>query len=543
MLSEGWRHWPAAATADVELLHVDGRPLRTFASRSPTVVASVERSAQRFPEREAVRDASGALTYRELLYAARTMAGSLQQDAGVRPGDRVALLLSNGITFPVAALAALMTGAIVVPLNTKLRSRELGFELTEATPRVLLCDEEWADSIGPLAPELVAPYVYVGGNGHGHARLDMLVGGDPSRFSAVAIEPADAAFMCFTSGTTGTPKGAISSHFNCTSNVRNFATVSELDEGERTLVTVPLFHVTGLLAQLFLIFEVGGTAVILPRYDPTAALRAIAEQRITHLIAAPTIYATMMEHPDRSAYDVSSVRTIVSGSAPISPPTIERLREWIPGARFQNAYGLTEASSLATAVPFGDALAKVHTIGLPTPVTACRTVQLESGRDAEPGEPGELCIAGPQVTAGYWHRPDATAAAIRDGWLHTGDTATIDEDGFVVLLDRIKDMINRGGEKVFCVEVEAVLYEHPQVLEAAVVGTPDARYGEAVKAVVAPRPGQHIDREELHAFVSERLARYKVPKHVEFVDQLPRNANGKVVKTHLGGGPGTGAAR
>ena len=530
MQSNGWERWPGTVTEGVITVE-QGR--HVWSNRAASVVASVLRSAERHPEKEMLRDPSGALTYREFVEEARRMAARLQLDAGVEKGDRVALLLSNGVRFAVAVIAAHLAGAVVVPLNTKLRLRELELEIRDSQPRALLADEEWWPILEPIRDELEIPAVFVsGGRKPGVRMLESLLAGDATP-GPVELDEHDPAFICYTSGTTGMPKGAVSSHFNCVNNFRNFAAVAGLSHDDRTLVTVPMFHVTGLLAQTFLFVDVGATCVILPRYDPLATLATIERERITHMIAAPTIYITTMEHPERDRFDVSSLRLLNSGSAPISPETVHALREWIPGVEFQNAYGLTETSSIATANPIEDAIRKITSIGLPVPVTACRTVDFVSGRECEPGEAGELLVAGPQVVAGYWQRPDATNESIRDGWLHTGDVASIDNEGYVVLLDRIKDMINRGGEKVYCVEVEAVLFEHPDVLEAAVVGVPDPVYGEAVKAVVAPRPGSELDAGEIRAFVGERLAQFKVPGHVAFVEALPRNPNGKVMKSEL----------
>jgi long-chain acyl-CoA synthetase len=529
MRSDGWERWPGPVSAGVREEH----GLHVWSDRADSVVASVLRSAERHPEKEMVRDPSGALSYREFVEEARRMAARLQLDAGIVKGDRVALLLSNGVRFAVAVIAAQLAGAVAVPLNTKLRLRELEFEVRDSKPKALLVDEEWWPTLEPISDELAIPALYVSGKRRPGVRMldSLLVRG--ATLEPVELDEHDPAFICYTSGTTGVPKGSVSTHFNCVNNFKNFAAVAGLRADDRTLVTVPMFHVTGLLAQTFLFVDVGASCVILPRYDPLAALAAVERERITHVIAAPTIYITMLGHPERDRFDVSSLRLLNSGSAPISPETVHALRKWIPGVEFQNAYGLTETSSIATANPIEEAIRKITSIGLPVPVTSCRTIDVASGRECEPGEPGELLIAGPQVVPGYWERPDATASSIQDGWLHTGDVASIDDEGYVVLLDRLKDMINRGGEKVYCVEVESVLFEHPEVLEAAVIGVPDPVYGEAVKAVVAPRAGAELDADDIRAFVGERLARFKVPGQVAFVEALPRNPNGKVMKSEL----------
>jgi long-chain acyl-CoA synthetase len=276
----------------------------------------------------------------------------------------------------------------------------------------------------------------------------------------------------------------------------------------------------------------GGTTVVMPAFDAGEALRLIDAERITHLVAAPTVLVMMMLRPDyrRSG---ASLQAIGYGGAPIASETVRRLREWLPHCRLHHVYGLTETSSPSTCLPDGDALARVASVGWPIPTAEARTVAPETGRECAPGEVGEIWIRGPMVVPGYWASPEATAAAMGDGWLRTGDLALIDADGYVTIKDRIKDMINRGGEKIFCVEVEEVLCSHPGVLEAAVVGVPDPVYGEAVRACVVPRPGAAVDADDVRTWVRDRLARFKVPREVVVVDALPRNPNGKVVKSLL----------
>jgi long-chain acyl-CoA synthetase len=340
--------------------------------------------------------------------------------------------------------------------------------------------------------------------------------------------------LLYTSGTTGRPKGAILSHLNVVHSCVTFERLYGLHDGERSLVVVPLVHVTGLVAQLWAMIAVTGTTVLLPRFDAGEALRLLAAEEITHLVGAPTVYVMLMARPDHRALPLPRLRVLGYGGAPIATDTVRRLREWLPGARLHNTYGLTETASPATCLSDADALARIDTVGRPVPVGECRTVDPASGREARAGEVGELWIRGPMVVAGYWRNPAATAAAIVDGgWLRTGDLATIDAEGYVAIRDRIKDMVNRGGEKVYCVEVEEVLCAHPGVLEAAVVGLPDPVYGEKVKACLVARPGARLEADDVRTWARERLARFKVPEVVEVLDALPRNPNGKVMKALL----------
>jgi long-chain acyl-CoA synthetase len=269
--------------------------------------------------------------------------------------------------------------------------------------------------------------------------------------------------------------------------------------------------------------------VVMPAFNAAEALRLIDAERITHLVAAPTVLVMLMLQPEYRRAG-ASVRLAGYGGAPIASDTVKQLQAWLPGCRLHNVYGLTETSSPATCLPDGDALRRVSSVGWPIPTAEVRTVDPASGRDSRPDEVGELLIRGPMVVPGYWANPEATAAAMGDGWLRTGDLAKIDGQGYVTIMDRLKDMINRGGEKIFCVEVEEVLCGHPAVLEAAVVGVPDPVYGESVKACVVPRPGATIDPEEIRSWVRGRLATFKVPRDVAVLDALPRNPNGKVIK-------------
>jgi long-chain acyl-CoA synthetase len=336
----------------------------------------------------------------------------------------------------------------------------------------------------------------------------------------------------YTSGTTGRPKGATATHHGVISSAITFERCYGLGDGERTLVAVPLFHVTGLIAQLLTMAHVAGTVVLMPAFGASEALRLLDAERITHMVAAPTVYLMMAMDPAHAGRG-RALRAVGYGGAPVASDTVQLLRAWLPAARLHNTYGMTETCSPATCLPDADALRKVASVGLPVPTAEVRTVRLGDGGDCAADEVGELWIRGPMVVPGYWSNPEATALAIGDGWLRTGDLARIDADGYVTIADRIKDMINRGGEKVYCVEVEEVLCGHPSVLEAAVVGVPDPVYGEAVKACVVPRPGICVDPEDVRRWVRERLARFKVPETVEVLEALPRNPNGKVVKSAL----------
>ena len=537
MRARGVEAWPPELVAGIRAERHLGRDVLCYADRPADLTAILARAVERAPDREAVVDAADRLTWRELQGRVRRLAAGLAR-SGVRPGDRVATLLPNGAPLCLTVFAALELGALAVPLSTKLRRPELRFLLGDAAPRVLVVDPAFYDEVAPLRAELPPMrHVLAGGDrAPDTVRLDdLLIEATRAGVARPETIAADApALLLYTSGTTGRPKGAVATHGNVVHSCVTFERVYGLRDGERSLVVVPLVHVTGLIAQLWAMTAVAGTVVLMPRFDAGEALRLMAAEAITHLVGAPTVYVMLLAHPDHRAAPLPRLRVLGYGGAPMASDTVRRLREWLPGARLHNTYGLTETASPATCLADSDALARIDTVGRPVPVAECRTVDPRSGSDAAAGEVGELWIRGPMVVAGYWGNPAATAAAIvEDGWLRTGDLATIDAQGYVAIRDRIKDMVNRGGEKVYCVEVEEVLCGHPGVLEAAVVGLPDPVYGEKVKACLVPRPGARLEADDVRAWARERLARFKVPEVVEILETLPRNPNGKVMKALL----------
>jgi long-chain acyl-CoA synthetase len=517
--------WPAELTRDlVEETHF-GRRLRCYGNRPHTLTELLDRAVERFPDREAVVDGGERLTWRELQARARRLAASLTRRHGIKPGDRVALLLMNGWPFCAAVFACAQLGAIAVTLNTKLKSMELEFMLQNSGARILLTNPEWWREIEAIRDRLPCEAYY-------QTPYPELFAEPPSQAGPSPAREDDTAFIMYTSGTTGRPKGAMGTHLGIINSAITYERCLGLSGHQRTLVAVPLFHVTGLIAQMLTMAYLGGTTVIMPAFNAAEALRLIEAERITHMVAAPTVLVMLMLQPDYRRVG-SSLQALGYGGAPIASETVKQLREWLPGCRLHNVYGLTETSSPATCLPDRDALTRISSVGWPIPTAEVRTVEVGTERDCDPDEVGELLIKGPMVVPGYWANPEATAASVGDGWLRTGDLAKIDRDGYVTIMDRIKDMINRGGEKIFCVEVEEVLCSHPAVLEAAVVGVPDPVYGESVKACVVPKPGTTIDPEDIRAWVRDRLAKFKVPRDVAVLAALPRNPNGKVVKGML----------
>lgn len=490
------------------------------------------RQARRLPDKVALHDGETGLTYAELAAAALAVGGDLAA-AGVAPGERVGLLLPNVLEFPVAYYGALAAGTVVVPLNTRLTPRELEYIVRDAGLAALVADPAFWTTVEAIRPAL-----------SGLKRL--LVRGDAAPPGAVPFararraaplsaprEPAagDLAQILYTSGTTGLPKGAMMTHANVGFNARSCEHAIGYRESDVTLVAVPLFHVTGLNTQLVAVHAVGGTVTLLAEYRSDRFLARLEADRVTAAVAVPTIFTLLLINPALPRTDLSSLRLVAYGGAPVAPDTVRQLADALGVEQF-NLYGLTETSSLTTVLPSADAFRKLGSVGKPVPGVRVKIVD-DAGRSLPLGESAELAVYGPNVVAGYFGKPEATAASIRDGWLFTGDVARLDAEGYVFVVDRKKDMINRGGEKVFCIEVEAVLNAHPAVLESAVVAHPDPIFGEVVKAVCVLRPGKEATPEAITGFCRERLAEFKVPRIVRFVPELPRNPGGKVIKPRL----------
>ena len=523
--------WPAALTRDLVAETHYGRAMRCYPGRPRTLGEVLDRAAGRVPDRDAVVARERRVTWRELRAEVDRTAAALHIRHGVEPGDRVALLLLNSVQFCVGVFACARLGAVAVTLNTKLRAQELAFMLQNSGARVLLMHDVLWDEIAPIRAVIPCEAIYVEGRTPaGVEPLEALTAraAPPS----VAVGEDDVAFIMYTSGTTGRPKGAMGTHLGIISSNVSFERCMGLRDGDRTLVAVPLFHVTGLIGQFLSMAFVGGTTVIMRTFDAAEAVRLLDAERITHMIAAPTVFTMMRQQPGHRAAG-RTLRTVGYGGAPTPPDGVAAMREWLPTATLQNAYGMTETCSPTTLSPPGEELRRISSVGWPVPIADLRTVDVATGRECEAGEVGELWVSGPMVVPGYWANPEATAASMGDGWLRTGDLARIEADGYVTIMDRIKDMINRGGEKIYCVEVEDVLCAHPAILEAAVVGVPDALYGEAVRACVVPRAGATVDADEVRRWVATRLAKFKVPREVAVMDTLPRNPNGKVIKNEL----------
>ncbi|HEX4817098.1 MAG TPA: class I adenylate-forming enzyme family protein [Nonomuraea sp.] len=485
------------------------------------------------------------ITFEDHFRRAATLAHRLVDEYGVRKGDRVAVAMRNYPEWVIAFSAALAAGAVAVPLNAWWTEAELAYGVRDSGAKVLIADGERAVRLASTGVPLVVTRGEAPAGGRTFADVMGAVAADVS-LPDVDLSPDDPATIFYTSGTTGSPKGALGSHRNVGQAPMTVAyglmratVLAGKDPaaaaGQRriTLLTVPLFHVTGCFSAMATALFSGGGLVLMYKWDPEQALRLIERERVTAMIGVPTNAWQLMSHPDFGKYDLSSLTTLGYGGAPAPPKLLERITESLPNRAPSNGYGMTETTALAIGNGGADYHARPDSIGMPSPVVDVRVVD-PMGTRLPPGEVGELCLRGPNVILGYWNKPEATAQTFVDGWVHTGDLARIDEEGFVYIVDRAKDMVIRGGENVYCAEVEAALFEHPAVDDVAVIGVPHDELGEEVGAVVRLAPGRSATAEQLRAFLADRLATFKIPVHVWFREgELPRNPGGKILKTRL----------
>ena len=544
---------------EMETLAVGGRPTRVYRNAPPSLRALFEASRQ-WAGREFIVYEGERLAYDAHYRAAAALARVLAERFGVGKGDRVAIAMRNLPEWSIAFWAATCLGAIAVPLNAWGTGGDLEYGLSDSEAKVAVMD---AERLGRLEPSYLAKTSLAGLVAVRTSRaalgsalaLEDLIGpaGDYRQLPDAPpppadIAPDDEATILYTSGTTGRPKGALGTHRNILSNLISVGYASARAVVRRTgapapvpadppqpvsLLPAPLFHVTGCHSMLVPILAGGGKLVLMRRWTPERALELIEAERVNRLTAVPAMVWQLLESREFDRRDLSSIESLSYGGAAAAPELTLRVKQHFPLSWPSQGYGATETSSIAAANSAEDYLARPDSVGLPPPVGEIRI----AGPDDESlptGAVGEICVAGPHVVKGYWRQPEATAAAFKDGWYHTGDIGRLDEDGFVFILDRIKDMLIRGGENIYCVEIEDALYSHPDVIEAAVIGLPHRVLGEEVAAVVRLRPGAAVGESELRSHVRRRLAAYKAPVRIDIrFEPLPRNANGKTLKTVL----------
>ena len=544
---------------ETEEVTIDGRVVRVWKQAPPTLpdilTASRAHGDATFLVYEDER-----MTFEEHFRSAAALANVLVDRFGIAKGDRVAIAMRNFPEWAIALWAAAVAGAVVVPLNAWWTGAELEYGLNDSGARVAFVDGQRADRLREHRARMPAlEAVIVARSQHqlddGDLRFEDVVGPLPAdaRLPDIELHPEDGATLFYTSGTTGAPKGALGTHRNICTNQLSLAFVNARGRlrvttigapeaaagspGESTqnayLLSVPFFHATGCHSVLVANTMFGGKLVIMYKWEAGRALELIEREKVTTFGGVPAMVMQVLDHPDFESRDLSSIRSVGYGGAPAPPDLVRRIRAHFPGGNPSNGYGLTETSSVTTMNAGDDYVRKPDSVGPPVAVCDVKVIR-DDGTEAPLGEVGELWIYGPNVVKGYWNKPEATAAAFRDGWLLSGDVARIDDEGFVYIVDRAKDMIIRGGENIYCVEVETALYDHPAVADAAVIAVPHPILGEEPGAIVQLRAGTAVTEAELKAFVAERIAGFKVPVKVWFRDtELPRNPNGKIMKRDL----------
>jgi long-chain acyl-CoA synthetase len=520
----------------------------------------LEQAADQYPEQTAIIFFGREMTYRELDQAANQFAHALIGQ-GVKPGDRVAIHLPNCPQFVIVYYGALKAGAVVVACNPLYVARELAHQLCDSGSATIITLSKFYPLIQrvraetplrnvittnikdyfPRATKFLFTIAREWRDGHrvaveaGDYSFVELLEGQPASRPNISVWPEATALLQYTGGTTGVPKAAMLSHRNLVSNViqaRAWNTGARAGE-ERLLCVLPFFHLYGQAIGMNAAIHLASTMILLPRFDLNEVLRTIDKYRPTLFPGVPTIYVMINNHPKIHKYNLESIKACLSGAAPLPNEVQRRFEHITGGGRLVEGYGLTESGPLAHANPMHGRQVP-GSIGLPVPDTEARIVDVETGEhDVPVGEAGELIIRGPQIMQGYWNRPEETAATLRNGWLYTGDIAQMDEDGYFYIVDRKKDMIISGGVNVYPREVEEVLYEHPAVQEAAVIGVPDPHWGESPKVFLVLKPGTDATADEIIGFCREHLAAFKIPRSVEFRDELPKTPIGKILRREL----------
>jgi len=531
---------------------------RTIDYEETTLHEAFLRAAKEFPRKPALTFMGKVIDYEELLDLVNRFAASLSE-MGVKKGSKVATLLPNLPQMVIAYYAALSLGASMVLNNPLYTDRELEHQLNDSESEFLVTLDLLAPRMIALKPktgvkEIIICHINdylpfpkkqlfpivkkdmfrkIEKQEGVHEFLDLVKKAKPNP-PKVKVTFDDIACFQYTGGTTGVSKGVLLTHGNLSKNVQQIiAWFPEFNPGEEVeLGVLPFFHSFGMTTVMNLSLWNAWNIILIPRPEPQAILEALDAYKPTFMPAVPTMYVGMLRHPDFKKYDVTSLKGCFSGAAPLPMEVIREFEE-ATGSQIREAYGLSETSPAATINPFGGQT-KVGSIGLPIPDTDLRIVDLETGKKEMPvGESGEVIIKGPQVTSGYYKRPDETKEAVRDGWLYTGDIGMMDEEGYFYIVDRKKDMIIAGGYNIYPRDIDEVLFEHPKVVEACAIGVPHEYRGETVKAYVVLKPGETSTEEEMIAYCKEKLAAYKVPKIIEFIDDLPKSAVGKILRKEL----------
>lgn len=508
--------------------------VQEFLSRELVIGEMLLRNARKFPDKLAFREDDYNFTYSQYNFRVNKLASAFTE-IGIGHGDKVAVLLFNSIEIIDCYFALAKLGAVVVPVNFRFVGPEVAYIINNSDSVALVLDKLFEDMINPIREQMpgVKHFIVVPGPEEITCALgyDQLLSGGSGMEPLIMVSDNNPAYIMYTSGTTGKPKGAVLTHKNLISNLL-FNLIERTANSEDIYLCVPpLFHVASLALTLQHVL-VGSTVIIHKVFDPVAIMETVAREKVTTLLLIPAMWNFLLQVPDLDKYDVSSVRTAATGAAIMPLSLKKRLLQIFPGLQLYDAFGQTEMSPVTTILKPKDTLRKSTSVGKPIVGVEVRVVDNENN-DVPVGQVGEIVYRGPGMLLEYYKNLEATREAIVDGWFHSGDLVCMDEEGFVYVVDRKKDMIISGGENVYPAEVEEVLYRHEKILEAAVIGIPSEKWGEAVHAVVVCKPGQTLTEEEVIGFCAANLAGYKKPRSVEFIEELPRNASGKVLKTRL----------
>jgi long-chain acyl-CoA synthetase len=500
------------------------------------------RAVRFYPERTAVVCGTTQLTYRSLADRVQRLCGALQ-GLGITKGDRLAILMYNCHRYFELYYATPNMGTLAVPLNIRLAAGEIAYILRDSGSNTLFVGPEFLPLVAEIRKHLpdLRHCIFTGDGPppEGFQSYEQLLDAATADFSPTPVVPEDLAALFYTSGTTGHPKGVMLSHANLLANAHHILAGMHWQEEEVYLHACPMFHIADGPTSHFITW-LGGTHVIIPTFKPDLALEVMEREGVTATLLIPTMINFLIHHPDVRTRDLHTLRSIAYGGAPMPAELARQAMQTLPSA-FTHLYGLTEAAPLLTRLPPQEHVAdgppekvrRLLSCGRELIGVQVRVVN-ERGQDVKPDEVGEIIAKGPNIMVGYWHKPQETAEALRDGWLYTGDLATVDAEGFIYIVDRKKDMIITGGENVFSTEVENVLYTHPAILEAAAVGVPDATWGEAIKAIVVLKPGMQASAEEIMAHCRSHVAHFKVPRSVDFYEgALPKSGSGKILKREL----------
>jgi long-chain acyl-CoA synthetase len=533
---------------EIETIEIRGVPTRTWKNAPLDLGAVLGQGAASAGARDFLVLDDEHISHEQHLQLVQRFAAALVE-LGVRKGDRVAIVMRNVPEWSIAFFGAAVVGAIAVPVNAFGTGEELGFAITDADASVVVADGERLERLAAV-PSALTDRIIVGTrlddrNASRNLPAGVVRFGDLLEHErdapVVDVEPDDFATIFYTSGTSARPKGVLGTHRNICSNLVSmmFSGVrSSLRDGPsasnagppRQLLSVPLFHATGCHSMLLSASFFGGTLILMRRWDAEVALDLIERERVTAFSGVPTMLWDVLNSPTLERRDLSSVRNFGGGGSASPPELVRRIHERFPESGLATGYGLTETSSITASISGNDYVTRPASVGIPMPTCEVRIVD-PNGQDVPGGEAGEIWIKGPNVVPGYWHRPDETAAAFTEGWLHSGDIGRLDDEGFLYIVDRAKDIVIRGGENISTLEVESVLIEHPAVIEAAVFATPHPTLGEEVAAVVRIHPGANATPTELRDHAAAHLPAHKVPTHVWIAhDPFPRGDTGKVLK-------------